>query len=132
MVPQMGQWLSKKNIHKAEPVTELAKIVQLESGKATAVCEAVKQGMNHVKGNHGTSLIGANFDGASVMMGAMSGVQALLQKDFPPVIVIHCVAHKAELSVLDSAKSIPYIQTFEATIKSIFNFYHFSQSDVMS
>ena len=132
MAPQMamGQLLSKKQyvryIHKGEPVTELAKIVPLESGKATGVYEAVKQGINAVKGNHGASLIGANFDEASVMMGATSGVRALLQKDFPAIIVIHCVAHKLERSVVDLIKSIPNIQTFEATIKSIFNFYHFS------
>lgn len=75
--------------------------------------EAVKQGMNAVWGNHDTSLTGANFDGASVMMGVTSGVKALLQKDFPAMVVIHCAAHKLELSVLDSAKSIPYIQIFE-------------------
>ena len=40
--------------------------------------------------------------------------------------MIHCVAHKLELSVLDAAKSMPYFQIFEETIKSIFNFYHFS------
>lgn len=71
-------------------------------------------------------MIGANFDGASVMMGVRTGVRALLQRDFPAIIVIHCVAHKLELSVLDAAKSMPYLQKFEATMKSIFNFYHFS------
>ena len=115
--------VSVRYIHNGEPVTELAKIVPLESGKAMGVYEAVKQGMDAMKGNHGASLIGANFDAGSVMMGAMSGVRALLQKDFPAIIVIHCVAHKLELSVLDSAKSIPDVQTFEATIKSILNFY---------
>ena len=40
--------------------------------------------------------------------------------------MIQCVAHKLELSVLDAAKSMPYLQIFEETIKSIFNFYHFS------
>ena len=40
--------------------------------------------------------------------------------------MIQCVAHKLELSVLDAAKSMPYLQIFEETIKNIFNFYHFS------
>lgn len=60
--------VSVRYIHKGEPVTELAKIVPLESGKATGVYEAVKQGITAVKGEPGPSLIGANFDGASVMM----------------------------------------------------------------
>lgn len=43
--------VSVRYIHKGEPVTELAKIVPLESGKAIGVYEAVKQGMNVMKGN---------------------------------------------------------------------------------
>ena len=118
--------VSVRYIHKGEPVTELAEIVPLESAKATGVYKAVKQGIAAVKREDGPSLIGANFDGASVMIGEKSGVKALLKKDFPVITVIHCVAHKLELSVLDAAKSMPYLQIFEETIKSIFNFYHFS------
>lgn len=40
--------------------------------------------------------------------------------------MVHCVAHKLELTVLDAAKSLPYLQSFEATMKSIYNFYHYS------
>ena len=118
--------VSVRYIHKGEPVTELAEIVPLESAKATGVYKAVKQGIAAVKREDGPSLIGANFDGASVMIGEKSGVKALLKKDFPVITVIHCVAHKLELSVLDAAKSMPYLQIFEETLKSIFNFYHFS------
>ena len=94
--------------------------------------EAVKQGMNAVRGNHGASLIGANFDGASVMMGVTSGVKALLQKDSPAMVEIHCPAHKLELSVLDSAKSIPYIQIFENPSRAYSIFIIFPQSDIVS
>ena len=118
--------VSVRYVHKGQPVTELAEIVPLESAKATGVYKAVQQGITAVTGDDGPSLIGANFDGASVMMGENSGVKALLQKDYPVITVIHCVAHKLELSVLDAAKSMPYLSTFEETIKSIFNFYHFS------
>ena len=118
--------VSVRYIHKGEPVTELAEIVPLESAKATGVYKAVKQGIAAVKREDGPSLIGGNFYGASVMIGEKSGVKALLKKDFPVITVIHCVAHKLELSVLDAAKSMPYLQIFEETIKSIFNFYHFS------
>ena len=60
------------------------------------------------------------------MIGEQSGVKTLLKKDFPVINVIQCVAHKLELSVLDAAKSMPYLQIFEETIKSIFNLYRFS------
>ena len=118
--------MSVRYIHKGEPTTELAEIVPLESAKATGVYKAVKQGIAAVKREDGPSLIGANFDGASVMFGEKSGVKALLKKNFPVINVIHCVAHKLELSVLDAEKSMPYLQIFEETTTSIFNFYHFS------
>lgn len=114
--------MSVRYIHKGEPVTELAEIVPLESAKATGVYKAVKQGIAAVK----------REDGPSVMIGEKSGVKALLQKDFPVITVIHCVAHKLELSVLDAAKSMPYLQIFEETIKSIFNFFISLQSAVVS
>ena len=65
--------VSIRYVHKEEPLTELAKIVPLQSGKATGVYEAIKEGIAAVKGEHSPSMIGANFDGASVMMGARSG-----------------------------------------------------------
>ena len=105
--------VSVRYIHKGEPVTELVEIVPLQSAKATGGYKAVKQGIAAVKREDGPSLIGANFDGASVMIGEKSGVKALLKKDFPVITVIHCVAHKLELSVRDAAKSMPYLQIFE-------------------
>ena len=114
--------MSVRYIHKGEPVTELAEIVPLESANVTGVYKAGKQGIAAVNGEDGPSLIGASFDGASVIIGEKSGVKGLLQKDFPVITVIHCVAHKLELSVLDAAKSMPYLQIFEEIIKSIFNF----------
>ena len=60
------------------------------------------------------TLVCANFDGASVMMGSKSGVATCIQQSFPWVIPIHCVAHKLELS------------EFEAIVKTIYLFYHYS------
>ena len=118
--------VSVRYLHQGEPITELATIVPLETAKAPGVYTAVKKGMSAVKTEEGPNLIRANFDGASGMMGIRAGVRAFLEKDVSSIIVIHSVAHKLELSVLDAAKSMPYLQTFEKTVKSLFNFYHFS------
>ena len=65
-------------------------------------------------------LIGVCFDGASVNMGVMNGLQALVKRDVGPwVLVIHCVNHNFELALLDMRKDDPYLVEFEETLKSI-------------
>lgn len=72
-------------------------------------------------------LVGCNFDGATVMMGKKSGVAVQIQKKVPPpVVILHCVAHNLELAVLDAVKTIPYLETFDETIRQVFKFYYYS------
>ena len=61
------------------------------------------------------TLVCANFDRASVMMGSKSGVATRIQQSFPWVIHIHCVAHKLELGILDGVKAVKYL--FEAIVE---------------
>ena len=68
----------------------------------------------------------ANFDGAAVMMGSKSGVATRIQQSFPWVIPVHCVAHKLELGILDGVKAVKYLSEFEAIVKTIYLFYHYS------
>lgn len=65
----------------------------------------------------------ANFDGASVMMGEINGVACRLKRRVPHIVILHCVAHKLELAVLDAVK-VPYLQKFDDTIKAIFKMYY--------
>jgi hypothetical protein len=44
-------------------------------------------------------LVCVTTDGASVMTGANSGVATRFQKEFGPVSVFHCYAHRLELCV---------------------------------
>ena len=72
------------------------------------------------------TLVCANFDGASVMMGSKSGVATCIQQSFPWTIPIHCVAHKLELGILDGVKAVKYLSELEAIVKTIYLFYHYS------
>ena len=49
-------------------------------------------------------LIATGSDGASVNLGKNHSVTALLKKDVPKLITMHCVNHRLELSVLDAIK----------------------------
>ena len=117
------------------PVTKLASIQALEHGNAEGVHQGVMKGLATMeitadKLQHADSsfptLVCANFDGASVMMGSKSGVATRIQQSFPWVIPIHCVTHKLELGILDGVKAVKYLSEFEAIVKTIYLFYHYS------
>ena len=72
-------------------------------------------------------LVSVCFDGASVNMGVLNGLQALVKRDVGEwVLVIHCVNHNFELALLDMKKEDPYMQEFEDVVKQLFSIYHWS------
>lgn len=67
------------------------------------------------------------MDGASVNIGATNGgARKLSDCVSHPVVVIHCVAHRLELGVLDATKELPYLDHFEQTTKRIYKLHSFS------
>jgi len=58
------------------------------------------------------------------MQGHKSCVIAHIRQEVPEVIPMHCIAHKLELAILDSVKSIPFLKKYDETIKGIFILYH--------
>ncbi len=57
------------------------------------------------------------FDGVAAM-NDKTGVAGRLKQRIPHVIIIHCVAHKLELAMLDSVNW--YLVKFDDTLKAIF------------
>ena len=55
-------------------------------------------------------VVGLATDGAKTMLGCHGGVAAKLTKDISHLVVIHCVANRLELAVLDSLKAVPFMQ----------------------
>ncbi|CAF1035837.1 unnamed protein product [Adineta ricciae] len=65
------------------------------------------------------------FDGASVLSGIHSGVQALLRQQFiPRAIYVHCYAHKLNLVICDVTKAIPYLSEFYSIVNKIYTYFH--------
>ncbi|KAK3094070.1 hypothetical protein FSP39_023772 [Pinctada imbricata] len=64
-------------------------------------------------------------DGASVMVGHRGGVSALLRKEQPAMITIHCMAHRLELCLKDACKSVHlFNKVLNTLIMGLFYFYH--------
>ena len=126
-------------VYKGTPLTKLASIQPLEHGNAEGVFAGIIAGLQQLDlsiknlqpklpspQKSFPTLVCANFDGASVMMGNKTGVATRFKDVFPWVIPVHCVAHKLELGILDGIKGILYLDNFEKTVKKIFLFYHYS------
>ena len=59
------------------------------------------------------------------MIGTKGGVSKKLEdKVDHPLFIIHCVAHKLELAVLDAVKTCPRLPTFEDTVKEVYKCYY--------
>ena len=102
-------------VNHGTPVTKLASIQALEHGNAEGVHNGVIKELATMEltadklqpaESAFPTLVCANFDGASVMMGSKSGVATSIQQSFPWVIPIHCVANKLELGILDGVKAV--------------------------
>ncbi|XP_041360631.1 zinc finger protein 862-like [Gigantopelta aegis] len=70
-----------------------------------------------------SGLIGASFDGASVMMGHRNGVSITLRESVPHLISIHSSAHRLELAVKDTIKMVSYMSVFDEVLQAVFKHY---------
>ena len=71
-------------------------------------------------------LIATGSDGASVNIGKNHSVTALLKKDVPQLIAMHCVNHRLELSVLDALKkkNSDVFSKIKKVLHLLYNHYH--------
>ena len=70
-------------------------------------------------------LVGMGSDGASVMLGKNNGVGALLRKEQPAMVAVHCFSHKLELAFKDSTRKIPLDnKTTVCLLQGLYYFYH--------
>ena len=49
-----------------------------------------------------------SYDGAAVMSGRLSGVQARIRKLCPQAIYMHCFAHRLDLVLVDCSKNVEF------------------------
>ncbi|KAL4097961.1 hypothetical protein QTP88_022642 [Uroleucon formosanum] len=67
------------------------------------------------------NLRGQGYDGAASMSGKLNGVAALIRKEYPSALYIHCSAHNLNLSV-SYACNIQGIRNTMGTVEACYNF----------
>lgn len=78
-----------------------------------------------------TCIISQGYDGASVMSGHCSGVQARFKEFAPHAIYIHCHAHVLNLVLVDSVKAVPDATLFFALLESLYVFLSTTKAHVI-
>lgn len=65
-------------------------------------------------------------DGAGAMIGKHKGMAAIIKKDVPDIINIHCVCHRLALACADASKDLKYIKKVEGLLLQVWKFYEYS------
>uniref|UniRef100_A0ABM5GK37 LOW QUALITY PROTEIN: E3 SUMO-protein ligase KIAA1586 homolog n=1 Tax=Pogona vitticeps TaxID=103695 RepID=A0ABM5GK37_9SAUR len=112
--------------------TIFVELVELEKQDAETICSSVMESLNKVgltKNYLQKNLIGFCSDGASVMLGRKSGVSTRITKDFPNIIIWHCLNHRLQLVLDDSIKEIKQANHFKIFIDKIYTIFHQSNKN---
>lgn len=86
-------------------VSTFVGLLELESGTASAMVEAIKELLMTVKLNP-QNLIGVGVDNATVNTGAVGGLCELLKKEFDlsNLVMVRCVCHSIQLAVSSATR----------------------------
>ncbi len=80
----------------------------------------------HILESHGleykNNLVGQAYDGASVISGKHSGVQARIKEQAKHAFYIHCNAHCLNLVLVDTVKAIPEVGKFFSLLERLYVF----------
>ena len=71
-------------------------------------------------------LTGFGADGASVNVGHKGGVSALLKKDVPHLLEIHCFPHRLELALLSMQRDCHLVTQVYDVLQLVWKTYHYS------
>uniref|UniRef100_A0A2D4LSF5 KRAB domain-containing protein n=1 Tax=Micrurus spixii TaxID=129469 RepID=A0A2D4LSF5_9SAUR len=112
--------------------TIFLELVELENQDAETICSSVMKSLNNVgftKNYLKNNLIGFCSDGASVMLGRKSGVSSRIAKEFPNIVIWHCLNHRLQLVLDDSIKEIMQVNHFKIFIDKVYTIFHQSNKN---
>ncbi len=67
--------------------------------------------------------VAQTYDGASVMSGAVGGVQAHFKERHPEAVYVHCYAHELNLVLCHTCKAIPEAAAFFNLLENMYTFF---------
>ena len=89
---------------------------------AAGLTEQIVQVLERYGLEYKSNLVGQAYDGASVMSGKHSGVQARIKEVAQQAFYVHCNAHSLNLVLVDTVKAVPQAGCFLAFLQSLYVF----------
>ena len=100
--------------------------VQLPNGSAQTIYTSMKDFLTEETTIPLTNMTSFASDGPSVMVGKKNGVVALLKKDHPNIIDVHCMNHRLQLAVSKAFHRTKETDKIDELLNGVFKYYHYS------
>ena len=103
--------------------------MQAGDRSASGIMSLLLESARKIEVNLEGGVVSQSYDGASVMSGHKSGLQALVNSHLERLIIyIHCFCHRLALVVKDALNSIPFMHEHYSMVSSLYN--HFKLKDI--
>ncbi|GFR65729.1 sedoheptulokinase [Elysia marginata] len=115
-----------------KPVEKFLKFVDVCDRTASGLSAVLIDELNAIGGpDIKNKLIAQTYDGAAVMSGSSSGVQAIIKESFPHAHYVHCYAHQVNLILKKLTAHILPVRLFFANLSGFASYFSVSpkQSD---
>ena len=89
---------------------------------AASITDSILNNLEKLGLNYKSSLVGLEFEEASVMSGRLSGVQKRIRDKAPLAYYIHCYGHRLNLVLINAAKYVPEAADFFSLLESLYIF----------
>lgn len=100
-------------------------LANLKGFNAQSITDAIE----HVLESNGLNnllCVAQAYDGASVMSGAVGGVQARFREKHPEAVYVHCYAHELNLVLCHTCRTVPEASDLFETLESVYCFFSVS------
>ena len=112
-------------------VEHFREINPLKKADARSIYETLVDCLR-TKGVQISKLIGMGFDGTNTFSGKHNGVQALLRKNSPHAVFVHCHCHLLQLACVQAANSTSGIKHVYTTLTTLWKYFHYSPKQAQS
>ncbi|XP_044154702.1 E3 SUMO-protein ligase KIAA1586-like [Bufo gargarizans] len=112
-----------------DPVNVFVDLKELDSTTAEVITETLFNCLSENgfdKDYLQDNLIGFCSDGASAMLGSKSGVASRIVREFPNIVIWHCLSHRVQLALDDAINSVSQVNHFKMFLEKIYSIYHVS------
>ena len=114
-----------------QPHTRYLSLQPLQHAHAQGVYDAVDRAFHeHGIDDWKDKLVGIGCDGANVNIGRRNSVASRILEVNDEVLIVHCVAHRLELGVLQAIRQNRNLETVKDILQKIYKHYHYSPKAV--